>query len=284
MTEERSTVSTDDGRHGVDAAGGEAARAQAVMLGETRPVVIEHLRHIVLVAQRELSGFFYSPTAYVVIAVTMLMSAAFFFQLFEPGEPVDRVMRYTYGRLVQLSIFIIPALSMRLLAEENRSGTIELLLTSPISDVAVVLGKWLGAFAFFAVTLLAAMLPLIVLVSAVSEAGWGQIGTGLLGLMLVAGFYLAIGMCATVLTENQIVAWVIGVLTIGVFTFLMDYLVTASWLSNETRALFEYLNVNLQALDFTKGVISLGSLAYFVIGTGFFLLVAHQLLESRRWR
>ncbi len=249
-----------------------------------RHVVVESISHTWLIAQREVAAFFYSPTAYVVIAVTMLMAAAFFFQVYQPGEPVDRVIRFTYGRLVQLAIFIIPALSMRLFAEENRSGTIELLLTSPASDVAIVLGKWFGALMFFTVVLLASILPLIVLLLATSDAGLGQITTGLLGLFLVACFYLAIGLCASVLTENQIVAWVIGVLTIGIFTFLMDYLVAAAWLSNETRALFEYLNVNLQALDFTKGVISLGSIAYFTIGSSFFLLTAHQLLESRRWR
>lgn len=232
------------------------------------------------IARRELTNFFYSPIAYVVICVFVLMAGLMFLStVFSPGQPA--ALRPLFFWLVWILVAIVPAISMRLLSEELRSGTIEPLMTSPVSDVQVVLGKWLGGLGFFAV-LLAPTLVYLALLAAFSEPDYGPIITGYVGLLLVGALYMAIGTFASVMTRNQIIAFLVTVFIILMFTvatyFLPEHL-PARW----AQALY-YVNVNEQYEDFAKGLIDTSNFVYFFSGITLFLVMAVKALESRKWR
>jgi ABC-2 type transport system permease protein len=236
---------------------------------------------ILTIAWREWRGLFYSPIAYVVLALFALGSSLIFFITFGPGQRA--AMRSTYEGVVWLMVFLVPAISMRLLSEELRSGTIERLITSPITDMQVVLGKWLAGLAFFA-TLLLPLVAQIVVLEIFAEPDLGPIFTGLLGLLLVGGLYLAIGVFGSAASENQIIAFLITVLIICGLTFLLYFLPEASFVPPAARSAMIYANLNWQFADFNKGLIDLRNFVYFSSTTALFLFMAIKLLESRRWR
>jgi len=233
------------------------------------------------IARRELSSLFYSPIAYVVIALFAIGSTLIFFMGFAPGYPAS--MRSTYQGVIWLMIFLVPAISMRLLSEEYRAGTIESLMTSPISDAQVVIGKWLGAMGFF-VALTTPMWIHIFVLELNGDLDWGPIITGYLGLLLVGSLYLAIGTFASATTQNQIIAFLVTMAMVCALTFLTYYLPQAQFIGDAIRDVLYFTNINLQFEDFNKGLIDTSNIVYFLAGTVLFLFFAVLLLQSRRWR
>lgn len=234
-----------------------------------------------VIAKRELSSLFFSPIAYVVLGLFSLGTSLIFMMSYWPGQPAT--MRNTFDGVIWLMVFLVPAISMRLLSEELRSGTIELLMTSPVSDAQVVLGKWLGAMGF----LTALMLPLAVMVIVLlltSRPDLGPILTGFIGLLLVGGLYLAIGTFASAISQNQIISFLLTVFVICLFTFVLFFLPQASFVPDAWRGFMYHLNVNMQFDNFNKGLIDWPNLVYFITLIGFFLFLAVQLLQSKRWR
>lgn len=233
------------------------------------------------IAKRELTSLFYSPIAYVVLGAFAIGSSTFFLQSFEPGRPAT--MRPTFDAVVWLLVFLAPAISMRLISEELRSGTFERLMTSPVTDMQVVLGKWLGAFAFFCV-LLSPLVVQAVVLERVAEPELGPIVTGLVGLGLVGALYLAIGVFASAWSQNQIIAFLLTVSIIAVPTFAAYYVSGRAMPDPAVRRLVDYISVNQQYADFAKGLIDIRNFVYFVSGTALFLFLATWLVQSRRWR
>ena len=233
------------------------------------------------IARREVSGLFCSPIAYVVLALFSFGAGLIFLGGFGPGQLAT--MRGTFEAVVWLMVFLVPAISMRLVSEEFRSGTIEPLMTSPVSDTHVILGKWLGAMGFFAV-LLTPLLAQVAVLEMTAQPDYGPIVAGLVGLVLVGGLYLAVGTFASAATENQIIAFLLTVFLICIFTVGMYFLPRASFVGSGLRRAMFYLNVNMQFEDFNKGLIDISNLVYFISGTGLFLFFAVKTLESRRWR
>ncbi len=235
------------------------------------------------IARRELASLFYSPIAYIVIALFAFGTTLIFFSSFTPDAPAT--MRPTFEAIVWFMIFLVPAVSMRLISEEYRAGTIEPLMTSPIDETKIVLGKWLGALAFFA----ALLLPVVVLIGVLqlnSSPDYGPILTGLAGLLLVGGLYLAIGTFASATTQNQIIAFLLAIFIICLFTIALYFLPRsniAEAYPGIKQAMF-YLNVNMQFEAFNKGLIDTSNFVYFASGTAFFLFLAVLVLQSRRWR
>lgn len=233
------------------------------------------------IARRELSSLFFSPVAYLVLAVFAFVTTGFFFQTFAPGSPAE--LRVQFQWIVWLLVFLVPAISMRLVSEEVRSGTLELLMTTPISDAQVVLGKWLGAIGFFLVLLV----PVLVQIAAlefVADPDYGPIITGLVGLILVGGLFLAIGMAVSAMTDSQLVAFMITVLAAGFFTIGLYLLASADWAPAWLQQAMFYMNVHQQFDDFAKGLIDTSNFVYFISGIGLFLFFAVLILQSRRWR
>jgi ABC-2 type transport system permease protein len=233
------------------------------------------------IAKRELTSLFYSPIAYLVLGLFALGTSLIFFLYFYPGQPA--ALQPTLHGVIWLMIFLVPAISMRMLSEEYRSGTIESLMTAPVSDTHVVLGKWLGAMGFF-LALLTPLFALAVVLALHSRPDFGPILTGLLGLLLVGGLYLAIGTFASAATENQIIAFLLTVFIICMFTIMLYFLPMAGFVGPDLRQALFYLNVNAQFEDFTKGLIDLTNFVYFFSGIALFLFLAVKVLESKRWR
>jgi len=236
----------------------------------------------IAIARRELGAIFYSPIAYVVLGLMALGAGLLFIGFtFGPGYPAST--RSTFSGMVWLMVFLAPAVSMRLLSEEYRSGSIEPLMTAPLSDTQVVLGKWLGAMGFLA-TLLIPLLIIVGVMELTASPDYGPILTGLLGLLLVGGLYLAIGAFASAVTANQIIAFLLTIIIINLFTLLLQYLASAPFVTAAWQDALLYANVNWQFETFNKGLIDVRGLIYFTSGTALFLFLAVKLVESRRWR
>jgi ABC-2 type transport system permease protein len=233
------------------------------------------------IAKRELTSLFYSPIAYVVLGVFALVSTLLFLMSFIPGQAAT--LRDEFGWLVWLMAFIVPAISMRLVSEELRSGTIEPLMTSPISDTQVIIGKWIGGLGFFLVMLSPLVVHVIVL-EINADPDYGPIASGAVGLLFVGGLYMAIGVFVSSMTQNQIIAFLITVLITGFLTIGMHLLKRAEFLSDWMREAVFFLNVDEQYGSFSKGLIDLSNFTFFITGIALFLFLAVVTLQSKRWR
>jgi len=233
------------------------------------------------IIRREFLSLFYSPIAYVVIGLFALGATALFLGSFGPGTMA--AMSGTYRDIVFLLAFLTPAVSMRLISEELRSNTIETLVTSPVSDVQIVIGKWLGALGFMA-CLVGALVVHIILLEVHSNPDLGPILTGLVGLLFVCGLYLAIGAFASACTQNQIIAFIVALSVNVVISFVMAQLPRAQFVGNNARQVMYYLNINRQFESFSNGVLDLMNFVYFFSGTALFLFLAVKMIESRKWR
>lgn len=233
-----------------------------------------------LIARRELLGLFVAPAGYIVFALFALGSTLLFLAGLGSGEVAT--LRPLFDSTIYLMAFLVPAVSMRLLSEELRSGTIEPLMTAPVSDAQVVVGKYLAALGFVAVLLTPLVVHAMVL-EVLASPDWGPILTGLLGLLLVASLYVAIGTAASAATPNQIVAFLATVFIIAVLTAVTLFLPRAlpwPWLGSAML----YLNLNAKHADFARGIVDLRHVVYFLSGTALFLFLAVKILESKRWR
>jgi ABC-2 type transport system permease protein len=231
--------------------------------------------------QRELSTFFYSPIAYVVLAVFLVVTGMFFVSdNFVPGGEAS--LRITFGNyLPVILVFIVPMLTMRLMSEEFRSGTIETLMTAPVSEVEVVLGKFLGTLVFYLVMLATTLLHVILV------ACYGSLDVGLLlctylGLILLGGLYISVGLFFSACTRNQVIAVLCSFVLLAVFTFLANYLARDQ--EGTLRVVLQHLSLIAHFQDFARGLVHTNHLVFFVTSTVLFLFLAVKTLESRRWR
>lgn len=234
------------------------------------------------IARRELISMFCGPIAYVVLAVFALGTSLVFFYTFGPGQEAEiRGLLGFVGRF--LLPFIVPAVTMRLVSEEIQNNSIELLMTSPVTDAQVIMGKFLGALAFLAVTF-TPLLFFVALLEAFGDPERGPIFTGILGLFLISGFYLAIGTFCSTLTQVQIVSFIVTLAIILTFTMFVDSISSQAWGTPEFKKVMFYLSANRQFDDFGMGRIDLTNILYFASGIGLFLFLATVMLQSRRWR
>jgi len=223
------------------------------------------MSHVLTIAKRELTSLFFSPVAYVVLGLFGFGASFLFLNQFAPGAQAQ--MRGLLWSVLWLMVLLVPAISMRLLSEEFRTGTIEPLMTLPISDAQVVIGKWLGALGFF----LTLMIPLIVLVVVLefnADPDQGPILVGLLGLLMVGALYLAIGTFASATTQNQIIAFLVTCSLILMLSPLTGLLANAKWLADwpGVRQGIFYINVFGQFEDFAKGIIDFSRVVFFISG------------------
>ncbi len=239
------------------------------------------MRGVLTIARRELAALFYSPIAYAVIGLFALGAALVFVAGFVPGQ--EATVRTVFDATVWLLVFLVPAVGMRLLSEEFARGTVERLMTLPVSESQVVAGKWLACVFFLAVMLAALLVPVAVL-EFVAEPDYGPVFTGLLGLLLVGAVYAAVAVFASATTQNQVVAFMVAVFINCGLTFVLFFLPRSDVVGPEAQAALHYANLNRQYADFAKGLIDVRHFVYFASGTLFFLYAAVKLLESRRWR
>ena len=236
------------------------------------------------VMRRELAGYFATPVAYVFIVIFLVMTSVFSFYLggfYQRGiadlEPFFRFHPWLY-------LFLVPAISMRLWAEERRSGTIELLLTLPLSLSQAVLGKFLAAWVFLAACL-ALTFPMWLTVNYLGDPDNGAILAAYIGSWLMAGGMLAIGSCMSALTRNQVIAFILSV--VGCFVFLLSGLpmvldLFTGWAPQVIIDGVASLSFLSHFTDISRGVIDLRDLVYFALVIGFWLVANVILLEMKK--
>jgi ABC-2 type transport system permease protein len=227
--------------------------------------------------QKELRSYFNSAMAYVVIVVFLSIVGWFFTSSLFLVNIAS--MRVVFEIIPTVFMFVIPAITMRLLSEERKSGTLELLTTKPLYDIEIVLGKFLGAWTLIAV----ALVPTLVYFGTLAflgEVDTGPVIGGYLGLMLMAGVYIAFGLLASSLTDNQVVAFILGFLFIFALFMLDKVLVyVPEWMASEV----EYLGVDYHFSGIARGVIDTRNIVYFVSAQTVALLLATLSLERRKW-
>jgi ABC-2 type transport system permease protein len=248
------------------------------------------MRAALTIARREVLSFFVSPIAYVVMTVWLLFFGVVFFILATffaqqpPGAGTNLLTAFFGGTtLFYLPLLIFaPVLTMRLLAEERSSGTIEALMTAPVSEVSVVFGKYLAAMAFWCVLWLPTLL--YVWLSArtgVDAVDFGAVGATYLGLFCIGSFYMAVGLLMSAVARNQIVAAMLTFLVLGGL-FVAGL---AGYATNDDtkRAIFEYVGLWSQMASFSKGVVDTRYLVYDLSIAALSLFLSVRALQSERW-
>jgi ABC-2 type transport system permease protein len=236
-----------------------------------------------IVARRELSGYFATPVAYVFIVIFLVLAGALTFTLGNFFGRGQADLQPFFSFIPWLFLFLVPALTMRLWAEERRLGTIELLLTLPMPQWQAVVGKFLAAWAFCGIAL-ALTFPLWITVNILGEPDNGVILAGYVGCLMVAGAYLALGAAVSALTKNQVVAFVLAVALCFVFAAAGSPVVT-EFLTQRLPVLAEIaraLSISDRFTGFTRGVVAARDIVFFASFIGFFLFVNAVVLDHRK--
>jgi len=254
------------------------------------------MRNILAIANKELRSYFAGPIAYIAIGLWALLYGYFFVAILQffvrnsmqmgamGGQQSMNVNQQLIRPLLQnvtiMMLFVLPMVTMRTYSEEKRSGTIELLLTSPLTDLQIILGKFLGAMGLYAVMLLVTM-PHIALLFWYGHPEWKPIATAYLGLLLLGGCFLSVGLLISSLTKNQIVA---GMVTFAVFLLLWIITWIGSFSGPTGDALTQYLSIIDHLDDFSKGVLDPQHLIYYLSFITFGLFLTAKSVDSERWR
>ena len=255
------------------------------------------MRNVITIAQKELRSYFVSPIAYVVVGFFALLFGAFFYSalgfvlrvslqagMMQGAPPIninEYMIRPLLGNTAVIMLFVLPIITMRSYAEEKRSGTMELLLSSPLTDLQIILGKFLGALGLFAMMLGVTAIHMAI-VFWYGEPEALPILTGYLGLFLMGASFISVGLLISSATKNQVVAAMVT------FAVLLLFWVI-SWLGDPTGAsttsqVLAYLSVLDHFDDFSKGVIDTSHVAYYVSFITFGLFLTAKSVDSERWR
>ncbi len=253
-------------------------------------------RNVFTIAKKDFRSYFNSPIAYIVMAVfSFIMGYIFFsilnifimqsmqFEQFHYGKGPnfsDHLIRPIWGNMNVILLFIIPFITMRLIAEERKNNTIELLLTAPVKLSEIVFGKFFSALGFVLV-LLSLTLPFPLVLELAANPDWGVIGMCYLGTICMISVYVAVGVLCSSLTENQIIA---GALTFGIVLFFW----IIKWASYSAgpilSELLGYLSIIDHFEDFSKGVFNTKDLVFYLSAMGTWLFLTYKALESYTWR
>ncbi|HEX7600184.1 MAG TPA: ABC transporter permease subunit [Polyangiaceae bacterium] len=249
------------------------------------PGAMSMVRNTLTIAKRELRSYFDGLVAYVVIGLSMLGLGVYFF-LYQGG--FWQVDRATMGRLFDVMplafCFVIPLITMGVLAEEKRSGTIELLITMPVKDSEVILGKYFAALGLCTILLLASLTYPVAMFAFPWHLGpldWGPVWTGYLGLFLFASAGVAIGMMFSSFTESQIIAFF---LTAGVMLLFYAIGFIVETLPGAAGDIISFVSFQTRFLPFARGLIDIRAVVYFLSIAVICLLVSFRSLESRKWK
>ena len=251
--------------------------------------------NILAIAQKELRGYFASPIGYIIVGFFTFLYGYFFvvmlnyfmsqsMQMGQMGAMSQNINEMMIRPLMQnvtvILLFVMPAITMRTYSEEKRSGTIELLLTSPVTDLQIILGKFLGALALYGVMLGVTLIHVAVLFI-YGNPEWRTIATGYLGLLLLGGSFISMGLLVSSLTKNQVVAAVVT-FALLLFFWIISWIGTFS--SPTINQLTTYLSIIDHGEDFWKGVIDTSHLIYYSSFITFGLFLTAKSVDSERWR
>ena len=232
-----------------------------------------------MIFRREIQSFFNSPMAYIFLVIFAIVSGYFFTNTFFLFGQSD--LRVLFDMIPLVYLFFIPAVSMGLIARENNIGTMETISTLPLSTFEFVIGKFLAGFCLIMLGLLATLIHFITLVYVGTNVDYGAIFSGYLGFALMGGTFTAIGIYASSVTDNQVVAFIIGVFLVLVFYMLDKTLVFAP---QSIVGIIQFLAVDYHLSNISRGVIDSRNIIYFLSMIGFFIYLTIQTLEVRRWK
>jgi|TARA_B100000315_G_C14592889_1_gene596917 ABC-2 type transport system permease protein len=258
------------------------------------------MRNFILVFTKEARSYFNSPIAFVVVTVFTVLSGYYFYQIFASfstlsfqvqTDPMlanrygalnvtEFVLRPFFGMLGVVLLIILPMLTMRSFSEEKKTGTIELLLTYPVKDIEVILGKFFGCMGILTLMLLLSI-PCVALIELFGNPEWGVVASGYFGLFLIGAAFISLGIFMSSLTENQIIAAVLSFSALLVL-YLIGY--SAGFAGETMSRVLEYISFTFHLRNFAKGVIDSSDVMYYFIFTVFFLFLSMRSLESKRWR
>jgi ABC-2 type transport system permease protein len=246
--------------------------------------------------KKELRLYFTSPVAYVLLTIFLLIAGYFFYNIFgfftrasmqtamNPGmgrdlNVTDSVLRPLFSNMSVILLLLLPLVTMRLFAEERRAGTIELLLTYPVRDGAVLVSKYLAALTLYGI-MLAGTLAYPAILLYFTRVEWGPLATGYLGLLLMGAMLVGIGIFASSLTENQVVAALIA-FGISLMFWIVNW--SAEFAGGPLGTVLTHLSILEHNDTFSKGVLDTKDVIYFVDFTALFLFFTLRSLEARRW-
>lgn len=255
------------------------------------------MRNVLAILGRELRAYFASPIVYVLATIFLLITGAFFYltiysyaeaSVRAAGQPfaatylnsTEIVFRPLFANIWVIMLLMMPLLTMRLFAEERRLGTIELLFSYPVRDGDVILGKLLAVFAVFAF-MIGLTFAYPAYLAAVGSVEWGPVVSGYLGIACLGLALFAWGMFFSTLTENQIVAALIG-FGFALLAFILNWLADAT--TGRAAQVLEYLSIQQHLQSFARGTLDTRDIVYYVIVTALGLFLTWRSLESRRWR
>ncbi|HSG40480.1 MAG TPA: ABC transporter permease [Thermoanaerobaculia bacterium] len=235
--------------------------------------------------RRELRAYFFSPLAYMVMCFFLAVSGVIFVllvsQLNDPRSVGGPPLGFFFQASWLMLLLVIPVLTMRLISEELRSGSIEVLMTAPVTEGQVVTGKFLAAFAFYA----ALWLPTVVYglsIHIFEKVDWGPVASGYLGVLLIGAFFLAIGVFASSMTRSQLLA---AMTTVALLLLLFLVSLFEALFNNEMiKQALGYMNVWNHIEEFSNGIVDSRRLVFYLSGTFFFLFLASRALEDKKWR
>lgn len=235
------------------------------------------MNNSITIFKKEIKSYFTSPVAYIIMVVFLIITGWFFTSsLFVSGVVT---MRGVFDIVPFILLFFIPAISMRTFSEEKKSGTIELLLTKPLSDFDIVLGKFLSTLAMAAITL-APTLVYVISLKFLGPLDLGSVISAYIGLILMSGIYIGIGLLASSLTENQVVAFIISFLIIFILFMLNKILM---FVPTPLVSTLEYISSDYHFGSIARGVIDTKDIIYYFSGITVLLLLTKTSLESRKW-
>lgn len=235
--------------------------------------------NVLALFKKEFKSFFISPIAYIFITVYLVVTNFLFFQGFFIINQAH--MRGYFSLLPWVFLFFVPAISMRSWAEEKKVKTLELLLTWPVRDIEVVLGKFLASFCFLTTAILLS-LTIPITISFLGQPDMGPIVGGYIGAILMGAAYLSIGLWVSSHTENQIVAFIVGVVATFILFMLGNPFVTMaapSWMV----PMLSYIGLGNHFASIERGVVDSRDVIYYLSVVGFFLFLNVQSLGSRKW-
>jgi len=236
------------------------------------------MNNAITIFRREMRSYFNSPVAYIVITLFLLVSGYFFSSTLFVNNSAD--LRSLFGIAGFILMLFTPAVTMRLLAEERRAGTIEILVTLPVKDEEIVVGKFLAGFALTAISIVLTFIAYLTIAS-LGNADFGAAFGGYLGLILMSGVYVAIGLFTSSLSPNQIIAFIVGFVIIFAF-FMLDKIL--AFLPDALTSFFEYLSIDYHYGNISRGVIDSRDLIYYFSMIFFFLYLAVKMTQLRKWR